>query len=63
MSLYLRLALTREGAKRLFENRIVDALEHCQFINARPENSLMQLGMYPRSGNRCFYVLTSHSFR
>ncbi|KAI9314314.1 nucleoporin Nup186/Nup192/Nup205 [Dichotomocladium elegans] len=37
LALFLRLALSKHGAKLLVENRIVEVLGHCQFIAARPE--------------------------
>ncbi|KAI9495748.1 nucleoporin Nup186/Nup192/Nup205 [Zychaea mexicana] len=44
MSLFLRLALSKEGSKLLVENRIIEVLNHCQFINARPEQNLLRAG-------------------
>ena len=46
MSLFLRLALSKDGSKLLVDNRVVDVLSHCQFINARPEQNLLLNGMY-----------------
>ncbi|KAI8379152.1 nucleoporin Nup186/Nup192/Nup205 [Radiomyces spectabilis] len=39
MSLFLRLALCKEGAQTLIDNRILDVLSHCQFIIMPPDHN------------------------
>ncbi|KAG0171913.1 hypothetical protein DFQ28_000778 [Apophysomyces sp. BC1034] len=47
MSLFLRITMRKEGARLLLENRILDVLTHCQFMNARPETESLSLGINP----------------
>ena len=37
MSLFTQMALTRQGAERLLESRLIAILTECDYLDARPE--------------------------
>jgi len=48
MSLFIRMAQTRQGAERLLEAQLLPVLAHCDFLEDRPEidQSFMGLSVY-----------------
>jgi hypothetical protein len=48
MSLFIRIAQTRQGAERLLEAHLVPVLAQCDYLDARPEldQSFMGLSIY-----------------
>jgi hypothetical protein len=47
MSLFLRIAQTRQGAERLIEARVLPILADCDFLDTLPEVDQSFIGMPP----------------
>ena len=45
MSLFIRIAQTRQGAERLIESRVLPILADCDFLDTLPEADQSFIGM------------------
>lgn len=45
MSLFIRIAQTRQGAERLIESRVLSILADCDFLDTLPEADQSFIGM------------------
>jgi nuclear pore complex protein Nup205 len=49
MSLFVRMAQTRPGAKRLLEAQLIPILSQCDYLDARPEADQSFMGKLPKT--------------